>query len=149
MDRRAGIDRRNPKTGIPLKYLINGRRREVRRQTDKGRIVFLDRYGEIDFILILLILLFCIMDAFFTLILVDHGARELNPLMAFYLTLGPTTFVSVKYTLTGASVLLLIVYSHNNIKHLKIEMRILFPAITFAYSGVLWWHFYLFYHNVF
>jgi hypothetical protein len=57
---------------------------------------------------VLTVIALTILDAFLTLDLVSRGASELNPIMAFYLTQGPTPFIVVKYLLTSASLFLLL-----------------------------------------
>ena len=54
------------------------------------------------------VVLLTIMDAFLTLELVTRGASELNPVMDFYLTKGPTLFIVVKYLLISASLFLIL-----------------------------------------
>ncbi len=44
------------------------------------------------------------LDALFTLLYNGDGWREVNPLMALLLTYGPTTFVSLKMSMTCAGV---------------------------------------------
>ena len=55
----------------------------------------------------LLIVLFSCSDAFLTLLLVQRGALEINPLMAPLVGGSAATFAGVKIALTGAGVLLL------------------------------------------
>jgi hypothetical protein len=51
-------------------------------------------------ILPLSLVLFSVMDAWFTLICIQRGGGELNPFMALALNAGVETFVSVKLLLT-------------------------------------------------
>lgn len=126
-----------------------GRRQQVRRRIDRDRVLYLDRYSKTIFRLIVLILIFSVLDAFLTLLLIDHGAVELNPLMAFYLDIGPAPFVAVKYTLTSLSIFVLLVYSNNSIKSLKIYTRSMFSIISLTFAGVIAWQLFLVYRVVF
>ena len=126
-----------------------GRRQQVRRRVDRDRVLYMDRYSKPVFRLIVLILLLSVLDAFFTLLLIDHGAVELNPLMAFYLNIGPTPFVVVKYCLTSLSIFVLLVYSNNSIKRLKIYTRSVFSIISITFAGVIAWQLFLIYRVVF
>ena len=121
----------------------------MRRRIDLNRIFYLDRYGNTVFSLIVMILSFSLLDAYLTLLLINHGAIELNPLMAFYLKVGPTTFVTVKYTMTSLSIFVLLVYSHNSIKGLNKNTRSMFSIIAAAFAGVIAWQLYLVYQIVF
>ena len=126
-----------------------GRRQQARRQVDRDRVLYMDRYSKPVFRLIVLILLLSVLDAFFTLLLIDHGAVELNPLMAFYLNIGPTPFVVVKYSLTSLSIFVLLVYSNRAIKSLKIYTRSVFSIISITFAGVIAWQLFLIYRIVF
>jgi|GEM_PF-2221563 len=149
LDRRTGVERRNMKRGSGLRHLMFGRRQQVRRRIDRDRVLYLDRYSKTIFRLIVLILIFSVLDAFLTLLLIDHGAVELNPLMAFYLDIGPAPFVAVKYTLTSLSIFVLLVYSNNSIKSLKIYTRSMFSIISLTFAGVIAWQLFLVYRVVF
>ena len=126
-----------------------GRRQQVRRRVDHQRVLYLDRYSKTIFKLIVLILIFSVLDAFLTLLLVDHGAVELNPLMAFYLNIGPAPFFAVKYALTSLSIFVLLVYSNNSIKRLNMMTRPTFSIISLAFAGVIAWQLFLVYRVVF
>ena len=149
LDRRNGGERRDVKKGAGLRHLMFGKRQQVRRRIDQDRVLYLDRYSKTVFRLIILILVFSMLDAFLTLLLIDHGAVELNPLMAFYLNIGPTPFVAVKYGLTSLSVFVLLVCSNNTIRSLRIHTRSMFSIISLTFAGVIAWQLYLFYRVVF
>lgn len=149
LDRRNGVERRNMNQGWQAKHLIRGRRRRVRRRVDRDRVFYVDQYGKTIFRLIVLILIFSLTDAFLTLLLIDHGAVELNPLMAFYLKAGPGLFVAVKYALTSLSIFVLLVYSNRSIKSLNIQTRSMFPIISATFGGVIVWQLFLVYRVVF
>ena len=149
LDRRSGGERRNMKKGTGARHLMFGNRQQVRRQIDRDRVLYFDRYSKTVFRLIVLILVFSVLDAFLTLLLIDHGAIELNPLMAFYLKFGPAPFVAVKYGLTSLSVFVLLVYSNKSIKSLKLYTRSMFSIISLAFAGVVAWQLFLVYRMVF
>ena len=56
----------------------------------------------------LTILLLSVADAFMTITLIIGGAREANPMLAFVLRNHPEWFASIKMTLTGSGVLMLV-----------------------------------------
>lgn len=55
-------------------------------------------------------LLLSMTDGALTLRLLELGARELNPIMHFYLELGPGIFIAFKYLLTSSSLLFLVMH---------------------------------------
>ena len=93
-EKRSGVDRRRRLT---LKALFHyGKRKEIRRQQDTYEIFFVDHYSSTIFAAIVLILFLSVIDAFLTLLLLGHGAREINPLMAYILRVEPKFFLTVK-----------------------------------------------------
>jgi hypothetical protein len=55
---------------------------------------------------ILLFAIFSISDGIFTLHLIEHGAIEKNPLMAWFVSLGTTLYFTAKFLLTCTPVLI-------------------------------------------
>ena len=90
-EKRRGIDRRT-NNKARLKYLLfNGRRERFRRDEDKGKAFIFDRYNQKLFLAITAILILSITDAVLTLVIIQRGARELNPVMAYFLEHGTLT----------------------------------------------------------
>jgi hypothetical protein len=140
---RQGTDRRQ-RFLPPLRYLFyKGRRRQIRRQTDHRRLLLLDHYSSTLFIAMILILAFSVTDAFLTLWLVDRGATELNPVMAYFLAQGPAVFIGAKYLLTSLSVVILVVYSQVFLHRVGIYIRSVIASILMLLSSVIAWEVYL------
>ena len=119
------------------------RRKVLRRRDDRKSLYYVDEYTPRLVIPILLILLLSMLDAFFTLVLIDNGAVEINPLMAFYLEVGPGVFLTVKYLLTCLSLFVLLMFSHRVVQSMKIESIKIFSFIIVAFTGVVAWQLYL------
>ena len=82
------------------------------------------------------------MDAALTLMLLEKGAVELNPVMQYYITLSPRIFVMVKYSLTSLALLIMLVL------HAIISARyrigsLLLPFCGLAFGSVVIWEIYL------
>lgn len=136
---RSGVDRRR-KTIPSLRYLVaGGRRRGVRRVEDKQRIIILDRYSPHLLAAIVGILCLSLLDAFLTLSLIDHGATELNPVMAFFLEQGPLIFTSVKYLLTSISVVIFLLVNQTVLPRTRFRMHNLFTFTMAAFAIVVVW----------
>ena len=142
-DRRSGKDRRS--NGVPSakSLFIYRRRKKVRRKDDKYKMSYLDQYGSGIFIAIVLLLFFSIIDAFLTLFLIDHGASEINPIMAYFLKFGPFTFLSFKYFITSYSILVLLIFSNYFIRKLKIYTHSLFSYAVGTFMIVIGWELFL------
>jgi hypothetical protein len=140
---RQGADRRKRRLP-PLRYLLfEGRRKQIRRQSDHHRLLLLDHYSSTLFAVIVLILGFSLTDAFLTLWLVDRGATEINPVMAYFLAQGPEVFIGVKYLLTSVSVVLLAMCSHIFLRRVGIYIRTIITSILMIFSSVIAWEVYL------
>ena len=83
------------------------------------------------------------MDAFLTLYLIDRGAREINPIMAYFLKFGPFTFMSVKYFLTCYAVIVLLIFNNVYFRKLKIYIRSLFSCAIGVFVLVIGWELFL------
>ena len=112
MERRGNRDRRQHL----LRALIVGgfrpRRRRARRQ-ESPRITAVDWHPPKWFAVAFVILLLSCADSLFTLVLLDQGAVELNPLMRFLIRDGGRSFALVKLGLTAFSITALIVISRS------------------------------------
>jgi hypothetical protein len=89
-----------------------------------------------------LITMFSVLDALFTLLYVNRGGGEANPLMDFAIQLGPTTFLLIKMGLTVLGVTILALH-----QNFRAGLRGLYGIsclyiLLLGYHGVLW-----LYHN--
>jgi Domain of unknown function (DUF5658) len=149
LDRRSGKDRRCRTLPGIRSLFIYARRQEIRRQEDKYKISYFDQYSPALLTPIVLILLLSIVDAFLTLFLVDVGAREINPIMAYFLKFGPFAFVSVKYFLTCYSVIVLLIFHDVYFRKLKIYTRSLFSCAIGVFVIVIGWELHLMFRILF
>lgn len=118
-------------------------RASARRTEDRQRIVALDLYHPSLFIGIMIVLCLSLLDALLTLILVAQGARELNPVMQYYLSHGPHVFLLVKYGLTAFSVLIIVLLKESFITRYRICTGMLLHVFTAFFGSVVIWEFYL------
>jgi hypothetical protein len=145
INRRSNKDRR--KTGAPsMRFLFRGGRREnIRRQADKNKLFWADRYSQHLFTAIIIILFLSVADALLTLLLTGQGAVEINPVMAYYLNIGPYTFLIVKYLLTCVALVFLLICQNIFLRTIKIYTRSLFYVIIIGFISVILWQCYLIY----
>ncbi|MDJ0816493.1 MAG: DUF5658 family protein [Desulfobacterales bacterium] len=127
-----------------LKYLLfNGRRERIRREEDKGKVFFFDRYNPKLFAAITAILMLSITDALLTLILIANGSSELNPVMAYFLQHSLLHFIIAKYILTSTGVVVLLIFKNVFLNRMRIYAHSLFSAVIFAFAAVVVWEIYL------
>ena len=86
----------------------HARRRNPRR-AEAARPGFVDWHAPQWFAAALVVLLLSMADTFLTLVLVQHGAVEINPLMEPFVIGGGRSFAFLKLALTAAAVTILVV----------------------------------------
>jgi hypothetical protein len=85
-------------------------------------------------VLVFFVVLCSALDALFTLMFVQQGGDEANPIMAMALAQGMTSFVGAKMALTGLGAILLAL-------HQQLWLGILgLYALTLIYASLLVYH---------
>lgn len=107
-ERRAVPDRRQQRFRALLVGSFRARRRHARRRGSTA-VTALDWHPPKWFAVALLILTLSLIDSLLTLVLLDHGAIEINPLMRYFILEGGRVFALVKLGLTAGCITLLIV----------------------------------------
>ena len=108
-DRRAG-DRRDAPTRPWTSFFTPKRRATGRRDEDHSSYV--DRYTRRDVALLISIFLLNVGDALFTMRWLDRGGLEANPVMNFFLDIGPGAFLAQKCLVVGFWLLILLVHKN-------------------------------------
>ena len=146
--RRSGNDRRK-QTGITVRMLAgDGNRRIIRRLEDQGQIFLVDRYSPVLFVTIVGILFLCVIDALLTLFLLNHGAHEANPIMAYLLSLGSYAFFVPKFVLTIVVTICLFMFRGVVVQKLNISTHSLLYFFAWIYVAVVTWELYLVYNVI-
>jgi len=132
-ERRSSDRRREPTR--PWSRLFGGpyRRALGRRLTDQADYV--DVYSHRDIALLLAIFLLNVGDAFFTMLWLSRGGREANPVMDFFLDIGPGAFIIQKCFIVGIWLVILLV--HKNFRFARLG---LYAALA-VYSMLMIVHF--------
>lgn len=143
LERRSGQDRREHQLSMFKRLFFTGIRQEIRRAEDRKSIVIYDRYKPSLFINIITILGLSLLDALLTLILISQGAKELNPVMRYFLSHGPQVFISVKYGLTVLSVLIIMFIKEALSTRYRIGTDVFFHIFAALFGSVVLWEFYL------
>jgi hypothetical protein len=101
VEQRRMPDRRTrPTSFCSAAFRFRGRRAGFRRSAEGAR-AYIDRPSWRIILLVLFVMLSSVCDAFFTLIHLDNGGSEANPMMALVLRQGTASFLRVKMSLTG------------------------------------------------
>lgn len=109
-DRRSHVDRRRPDLAAVWHGARFPRRREGRRASDQIYPI-VDWHSPRVLAPVIAIFCLCALDAIFTVILISHGADELNPFLAPLLPHRLGWFAAIKLTLTAIGVCVLVACS--------------------------------------
>ena len=144
VERRSGRDRRVNNSISFRALLLGGRRERGRRKEDKIKTFVVDRYSPFFLAAIAGTLFLSVIDALLTLFLISRGAAfELNPVMAYYIELGPYSFLAVKYALTCVAVVSFLLLRNIYIRPFRIYTGSLFYVILAVFATVVAWQIYL------
>ena len=141
IERRSVKDRRQQQ--LSKRLFIKGLRESMRRADDRNRIAIFDRYKSPLFIGMMIVLSLSILDGILTLILLSQGAKELNPVMRYYLNHGPQVFIVVKYGLTVLPMLIILFANEALTSRYWIGAGMLFYAFAAFFGGVVIWEVFL------
>jgi hypothetical protein len=104
-------DRRKQSTPFFSRYTFWGRRKTFRREGDQQRGGYIDLYSSGLLSLLILILGLNILDSFFTLMILDLGGWELNPVVGSAIDLYGDSFWIWKYGIVSIPLILLCLHS--------------------------------------
>ena len=108
------------------------RRRSGRRASDHR--VVIDWHSPRLLVPVFAILCLCALDAWLTVMLMRHGAAELNPVMALFLPHNLVSFALTKLALTGAGLCVLVACSR-----MRLFRRVPGEVVVYAVLGVYVW----------
>lgn len=136
-DRRSA-DRRTQATPMFSRYTIFAGRRADDRRSPGAPDQYVDRYPASLAVAFAAIGVLCALDAVFTLLYLQKGGGEANPVMAALIDgAGPTYFVVLKCAVTNLG--LVVLCMHKNFRFVKPVIA----ALLFVYSALFLYHIYL------
>jgi hypothetical protein len=109
VERRSGQERRNVTLSAYLHGALHPRRRTGRRSSDRYPVI--DWHSPRVLAPVLGILGLCTLDAVLTVILLSHGAREINPVMALFVPHNLVGCAAAKLIFTGVGICVLVACS--------------------------------------
>ncbi len=132
-ERRSGVDRREKPTSPLTRSSLFGSRKHYRRKDDRRRHYFVDIYSPLVVSLFFATLVLSWLDALLTLKLLDAHFQELNPVMDFFLKMGPTAFILVKLAMTSLGLTVLLVLKNVYLWQGRIKTAVLLAVFPFLY----------------
>ena len=137
-ERRILQDRRKQSTPALSRFTLWGRRRAFRREEDKKRGGYVDRYGSGLLFLLVLVVGLNVLDALFTMMILDDAGWEINPIVRSVIQLYGDRFLVWKFAIVTLPLILLCI--HNKF---RMVMPILW-GITIIYIGAILHQLFLF-----
>ncbi|MFM1871385.1 MAG: hypothetical protein RL398_807 [Planctomycetota bacterium] len=138
---RGRADRRKPQSLFARQVWFGGRRVAARRASEReGAIV--DSHGPLLLVMALAIVTLNLLDAWFTMLFLSYGGRELNPMVDMLLQMGhhPWPFIILKTLGIGIAVVLLALAK--NFRSARFGLAL----VLLGYTVLLGWHLYLYTH---
>jgi len=136
-ERRVLIDRRRKPTPRWSWYTFFGRRTRFRRKSDQEKGGYVDRYSHILFFILVLILGLNIIDSLFTMMIIDLGGEEYNPVVRAFIELHGDMFWIWRFVI--AAVALTLLYLHRGFAFVR---RVII-AIGLVYIVIVSYQMYL------
>jgi hypothetical protein len=139
-DKRLGKDRREQPTPAISRYTFFGRREDFRRKAEQQKGGYVDQYSSVLFFFLVLIVGLNILDAFFTLMILDLKGWEANPVVRSVINLYGTEFWIWKFSIVSFSLALLCLHSRFRlVKEVIIAIGCLYVVVV-AYQIFLLLH---------
>ena len=110
-DTRILRDRRMQPAPALSRFTVCGRRRTFRRKEDQERGGYVDQYHSGLLVLLILSVGLNILDAFFTMMILDDGGREFNPLVRSAIQLFGDRFWVWKFAIVSVPLILLCLHN--------------------------------------
>ncbi len=135
-DRRSERDRRGRPTS-PWRSLFLGGKRAAGRRKGEDKNIYVDVYGRREVVLVLLILVLNVLDAYFTLDYIQKGGSEANPVAQGLLDLGNHWFIYAKSLLVALCLIFLLVHKKFVWVDLALGFLVTFYSLLLGYHIVL------------
>src|SRR5258708_31836287 len=135
-DRRERTDRRNRAFWSVLYGSFNPRRRRPARRLNDSRFHPIDWHSAHLLAVSIGILVFSAADAFLTGILLQHGADEINPVMAVLVYRSVAAFAAFKMAMTGISLVVMVVLARYRFL-LVIRLEMVLYAVLVVYAWLI------------
>lgn len=110
-DTRILNDRRKHPTHGLSRFALWGRRGSFRRKEERGRGGYVDRYGPGLLFLLVLILGLNVLDALLTMMILEEGGWEMNPVVRSVIQLYGDRFWIWKFLTVSVPIILLCLHS--------------------------------------
>jgi len=136
-DKRILKERRQYPTPALSRYSFFGERKRFRRKIDQQKGGYVDRYSSRLFFFLTLIVGLNILDALFTMIIIELNGVEINPIVLSVMQLYGDKFWIWKFAIVSFCLILLCLH----IRFGRVKVAVV--SISFVYLGVVLYQFFL------
>ena len=136
MNERRATDRRQKPTPILSRHSLLGGRRVGDRRIEGSPNQYVDRYESWLVGALVAISALCAFDAVFTLLYIQKGGSEANPVMAAVIEWGPRPFLILKCVVTNLGLAILCL--HKNFRYVKSVICVLLAIYSLLLVYHLW-----------
>jgi hypothetical protein len=142
-ERRTGRERRSrPTSPFTIQSMV-GSRHHYRRKEDARKYYFVDLYSRSSVTLVVCTMVLSIVDAFLTLKLVGLGIGEANPIMDFFLKMGPLQFIIIKWLITAVGLVTLLILKNYYVWQGRIKTVAILFFLPFLYLVLVSYEFFM------
>jgi len=120
LNRRMFKERRKQPTPALSRFAFCGRRRTFRRKEDQQRGGYVDRYDSGLLFILTMVVGLNILDAWFTMMILENGGWEINPVVRSVIELYGDRFWVWKYAIVSVPLVVLCLHS---------KFRLVMPVI--------------------
>jgi hypothetical protein len=133
-------DRRQRPTPVISRHTFGrGRRKTVRRTSEKKTHLFVDLYSARLLLVVAAVISLSCIDAYFTLMLIAKGkVIEANPFMAELLSHGVFPFIFVKFIVTASALLVLCLFKNARITRISLPLAVTIYLCVIVYEIYLY-----------
>jgi len=128
-----GIGRRSRPTPRLSRFSFHGGRRSRPRRRGEVEGSFVDLYSTRLLLILLWITLMNVADSFFTLVHLQHGGTEVNPIAGMLLATGLSSFVLLKSGLISLALVVLCIHKNFHLARLGLWVAAIAYTLLFAY----------------
>jgi hypothetical protein len=123
------------------KFSLFGRRRTFRRKVDQQRGGYIDQYSSELFFFLVLIVGLNVLDAFFTMMILDVGGWEVNAIVDSVIAICGDKFWVWKFGIVSASLILLCLHSKFRfVKALILGTTVIYIGIVLYQLALIIYH---------
>lgn len=136
---RRGPDRRRKPTPRLSRWSLWGGRRRAARRSEEAAGSFVDLYEPRLLLLVLWTALLNLFDTFFTIVHLQGGGVEFNPVAEQMLLTGRTSFVVTKGLVIGLALLVLTIHKNYPVARLGLKVAAAAYTALVLYHLALFW----------